>query len=88
MNVLRKTPCNLIGLHALPTHSEATEPVIKHRTYDPETKTLKKRTDEDVEMDTVENRIEGLAEKIIEEDTQQRAQDLVNSFIPLHCLLR
>ncbi|KAF7793264.1 hypothetical protein EIP86_004375 [Pleurotus ostreatoroseus] len=56
--------------------SEVAEPVIKHRTYDPETKTLKKRTDEDVEMDTVETRIEGLAEKIIEEDTQQRAQDL------------
>ena len=61
--------------------------MIKHRTYDPETKTLKKRTDEDVEMDTVETRIEGLAEKIIEEDTQQRAQDLVNSFMLLHCLI-
>lgn len=58
------------------------EPVIKHRSFDPETRTLKKRTnahDEDVEMeeDTVEHRVEGLAEKIIAEDAERRAQDLV-----------
>lgn len=64
-------------------YSEAAEPVIKHRIYDPETKTLKRRTDEDVEMDTVENHIEGLAEQIIEEDAQQRAQDLVSSMLGL-----
>ncbi|KAJ3554899.1 hypothetical protein NM688_g2866 [Phlebia brevispora] len=56
---------------------EVAEPIIKHRTYDPETKTLKKRTvDEDVEMDTVEKQVNGLAEQIIEEDAQQRAQEL------------
>ena len=32
-------------------------------------------------MDTVENHIEGLAEQIIEEDAQQRAQDLVSSML-------
>ena len=53
--------------------------MIKHRTYDPETKTLKKRTvDEDIEMDTVEKRVEGLAEQIIMEDEERRAQDLVS----------
>lgn len=54
------------------------EPVIKHRTYDPEKKTLKKHSpDEDVEMDTVEKRVDGLAEQIIKEDEERRAQDLV-----------
>ncbi|KAI0723750.1 mRNA splicing factor, partial [Cerioporus squamosus] len=61
--------------------SAEAEPVIKHRSFDPETRTLKKRTnahDEDVEMeeDTVEHRVEGLAEKIIAEDAERRAQDL------------
>ncbi|KAH9848905.1 mRNA splicing factor [Lenzites betulinus] len=53
-------------------------PVIKHRSFDPETRTLKKRgQEEDVEMeDTVEHQIEGLAEKIIAEDAARRAQDL------------
>ena len=59
-------------------HSEVTEPVIKHRTFDPETKTLKKHAaDEDVEMDTVEKQVDGLAERIIQEDEERRAQDLV-----------
>jgi len=53
------------------------EPLIKHRTFDPETRTLKKRAkDEDIEMETVEKEIEGLAEKIIQEDAERRAQDL------------
>ena len=61
-------------------HSDTTEPVIKHRTYDPETKTLKKRTqDDDVEMETVEKRVEGLAEQIIKQDEERRAQELVRS---------
>ena len=60
--------------------SPADEPVIKHRTFDPSTRTLKKHTnDEDVEMDTVEKNIEGLAEQIIQEDAERRAQDLVSS---------
>ncbi|EKM55058.1 uncharacterized protein PHACADRAFT_160984 [Phanerochaete carnosa HHB-10118-sp] len=53
------------------------EPLIKHRTFDPETRTLKKHTkDEDIEMETVEKEVEGLAEKIVQEDAERRAQDL------------
>ncbi|KAI0636400.1 mRNA splicing factor [Trametes polyzona] len=59
------------------TSGEA-EPVIKHRSFDPTTRTLKKHTqDEDVQMeDTVEHQVDGLAEKIIAEDAERRAQDL------------
>ncbi len=54
------------------------EPVVKHRTYDPETKTLKKHApDDDFDMDTVEKEVDGLAEQIIKEDEERRAQDLV-----------
>ena len=58
---------------------ENAEPLIKSRNFDPETRTLKKRgNDEDVEMeDTVEKNVEGLAEQIIKEDTEKRAQELV-----------
>lgn len=58
---------------------ENEEPLIKNRNFDPETRTLKKRgNDEDVEMeDTVEKNVEGLAERIIEEDVAKRAQELV-----------
>jgi coiled-coil domain-containing protein 12 len=60
-----------------PTHS-AGEAVIKHRTYDPNTKTLKKHvTDEDIEMDTVEKKVDGLAEQIVAEDAERRMQELV-----------
>ncbi|THG94432.1 hypothetical protein EW026_g7041 [Hermanssonia centrifuga] len=53
------------------------EPVVKHRTYDPETKTLKKHApDDDFDMDTVEKEVDGLAEQIIKEDEERRAQDL------------
>ncbi|PBL00426.1 mRNA splicing factor [Armillaria gallica] len=52
--------------------------IIKSRNFDPESRTLKKRTrQEDVEMeDTVEKNVEGVAEKIIAEDEQRRAQEL------------
>jgi len=53
-------------------------PLIKNRNFDPETRTLKKRGDEDIEMeDTVEKNVEGLAEQIIKEDAEKRAQELV-----------
>ncbi|TBU54358.1 hypothetical protein BD310DRAFT_988253 [Dichomitus squalens] len=57
---------------------EGDEPVIKDYTFDPETRTLKKRTNDDnVQMeDTVEHRVDGLAEKIIAEDAERRAQEL------------
>lgn len=61
------------------------EPVIKHRTFDPETRGLKKHTPEDdvVMEDTVEKKVEGLAEKIIAEDAERRAQELVSHTPPL-----
>lgn len=61
--------------------SELAKPVIKNRTFDPETRTLRKHAQtEDVEMqDTVERKIEGLAESIIAEDAERRAQDLVSA---------
>ncbi|TCD66193.1 hypothetical protein EIP91_001687 [Steccherinum ochraceum] len=53
------------------------EPVIKNRLFDPETRTLKKRGAEDIEMeDTVEKKVEGLAEQIIAEDAERRQQEL------------
>ncbi|KAI0371686.1 mRNA splicing factor [Pilatotrama ljubarskyi] len=58
--------------------SAESEPVIKHRSFDPNTRSLKKHTpEEDAQMeDTVEHQVEGLAEKIIAEDAERRAQDL------------
>ncbi|CAK5277332.1 unnamed protein product, partial [Mycena citricolor] len=55
------------------------EPVVKNRNFDPETRTLKKRVPltDDVDMeDTVERNVTGLAEKIIAEDEERRAQEL------------
>ena len=81
-------PCSLLNVRYC---NSAEEGVVKHRTYDPDTKTLKKHaTDGDVEMDTVEKNIEGLAEQIIEEDAERRAQELLWHFThivdvpPLH----
>lgn len=54
------------------------EPVLNTRNFDPETRTLRKRTQQDVELeDTIEKNVEGLAERIIAEDEERRAQDLV-----------
>ncbi|KAJ7444869.1 mRNA splicing factor [Mycena latifolia] len=55
------------------------EPVIKSRNFDPESRTLKKRAiaPDDVDMeDTVERNVAGLAENIIAEDEERRAQEL------------
>ncbi|KAJ7156983.1 cwf18 pre-mRNA splicing factor-domain-containing protein [Mycena crocata] len=56
----------------------STEPIIKSRNFDPESRTLKKRAiiSEDVDMDTVERDVAGLAENIIAEDEERRAQEL------------
>ncbi|KAJ7219511.1 mRNA splicing factor, partial [Mycena pura] len=54
-------------------------PIIKNRNFDPGTRTLKKRPvfQEDAEMkDTVEHNVAGLAENIIAEDEERRAQEL------------
>ncbi|TFY82992.1 hypothetical protein EWM64_g1029 [Hericium alpestre] len=63
---------------AVDEESTATpEPILATRNFDPETRTLRKRTVEDVEMDdTVEREVEGLAERIIAEDEERRAQEL------------
>ncbi|KDR73579.1 hypothetical protein GALMADRAFT_620576 [Galerina marginata CBS 339.88] len=53
------------------------EPLIKNRNFDPESRTLRKRTQADVVMeDTVENQVKGLAEQIIADDEKRRAQEL------------
>ncbi|CAA7271489.1 unnamed protein product [Cyclocybe aegerita] len=53
------------------------EPLIKTRNFDPESRTLKKHTQDDVVMqDTVENQVAGLAEQIIADDEKRRAQEL------------
>ncbi|KAJ7087799.1 mRNA splicing factor [Mycena epipterygia] len=59
--------------------SSPAEPVIKSRNFDPESRTLKKRAiiPDDVDMeDTVERDVAGLAENIIAEDEERRAQEL------------
>ncbi|KAG2147204.1 mRNA splicing factor [Suillus cothurnatus] len=51
--------------------------VLLSRNYDPDTRTLKKPSKNDVlTTDTVEKAIEGVAEMIIAEDERQRAQEL------------
>ncbi|KAF9014049.1 cwf18 pre-mRNA splicing factor-domain-containing protein [Cyathus striatus] len=54
------------------------ESLIKTRNFDPVSRTIKKRSrTEDIEMeDTVEKNVEGLAEAIIAEDEQKRAEEL------------
>ncbi|KZT26591.1 mRNA splicing factor [Neolentinus lepideus HHB14362 ss-1] len=52
------------------------EALIRTRNFDPETRTLKKHI-QDVEMeDTVEKAVGGLADRIIAEDEERRAQEL------------
>ncbi|KAG6909631.1 hypothetical protein DXG01_016413 [Tephrocybe rancida] len=50
--------------------------LIKSRNYDPESRTIRKRNPLEVNEDTVEKNVEGLAELIITEDEQRRAQEL------------
>jgi len=57
---------------AQPSEEEAP---LKLRSFDPESRTLRKHAPED-EEDTVEKNVEGLAEQIIKEDEQKRAEDL------------
>ncbi|ODN82725.1 hypothetical protein L202_01010 [Cryptococcus amylolentus CBS 6039] len=49
---------------------------LKQRNYDPETRNLRKRDAEDGNQDTVEKAVEGLAEMIIKEDEEKRAEEL------------
>ncbi|KAG2158495.1 cwf18 pre-mRNA splicing factor-domain-containing protein [Suillus bovinus] len=51
--------------------------VLLSRNYDPETRTLKKHSKNEVlTTDTIEKDVEGVAERIIAEDERQRAQEL------------
>lgn len=53
--------------------------LLKQRNFDPETRTLRKRDQTDVEEDTVERNVEGVAEQIIAEDEARRQQELVRA---------
>ncbi|KAF8831083.1 cwf18 pre-mRNA splicing factor-domain-containing protein [Lentinula edodes] len=64
-------------LQELKQRKEASQGIIKNRNFDPESRTLKKHTaSEDVEMDTVEKNIDGLAQLVIAEDEEKRAEEL------------
>ena len=57
---------------------------MTQRNFDPETRTLRKRTQVDAELeDSLEKNVEGLAERIIVEDEERRAQDLVRCLFVL-----
>ncbi|KAF8891222.1 cwf18 pre-mRNA splicing factor-domain-containing protein [Infundibulicybe gibba] len=58
--------------------NETNDTIIKNRNFDPETRTLKKHTrlEDTIMDDTVEKNVKGLAETIIAEDEQRRAQEL------------
>ncbi|KAF8510986.1 mRNA splicing factor [Hysterangium stoloniferum] len=49
---------------------------LKQRNFDPETRTLRKHIPSEVQEDTVEKNVEGLAEQIIVEDAERREQEL------------
>ncbi|KAH8826935.1 mRNA splicing factor [Flagelloscypha sp. PMI_526] len=68
----------LIALRRRKDGEQVDEPIISHRNFDPTSRTLRKRDvqDADMNVDTVENNVEGLAEKIIKEDEARRAQEL------------
>ena len=52
--------------------------VLLGRNYDPETRTIRKHArNEALLEDTVEKNVEGMAQMIISEDEQRRAQELV-----------
>lgn len=52
---------------------------MKTRNYDPASRTLRKHArEDDMEQDTVEKEVEGLAHKIIAEDETRRGQELVS----------
>jgi coiled-coil domain-containing protein 12 len=53
--------------------------VLSTRNFDPTTRTLRKRGVDDGENeDTVEKAVEGVAERVLTEDEERQAQDLVS----------
>lgn len=63
--------CSRRGADTSDTHF-----TFKQRNYDPETRQARKR--EGADEDTVEKAVEGLAEEIIAEDEERRAEELVS----------
>jgi len=55
---------------------ETSGSILSARNFDPETRTLRRRNAVEQTEDTVENAVDGLAERIIAEDEERRAQDL------------
>ncbi|KAF9030839.1 mRNA splicing factor [Hymenopellis radicata] len=67
----------LLALRRRKAGENVDEPIIKNRNFDPESRTLKKRTrDEETLEDTVEKNVQGMAQMIIKEDTERQAQEL------------
>jgi len=73
------------GTELIRAASGDANPVLVNRNFDPETRTLRKHQT-NVEMDTLESNVRGLAEQIIAEDEAKRAQDLVTVISPLKFL--
>ena len=59
--------------------------MFKQRNYDPETRRFRRHGDGSEEQDTVEKAVEGLALKIIAEDDERRAQELVCCALVIGC---
>lgn len=60
-------------------NTSSREPILSTRNFDPGSRTLRKRNagDDDVE-DTVEKDVSGLAEAIVAQEEEARAQELVS----------
>ncbi|KAJ3770760.1 mRNA splicing factor [Lentinula raphanica] len=77
MSLAETSDARKARLLELKKRKENSQGIIKNRNFDPESRTLKKHAgSEDVEMDTVEKKVEGLAEQVIAEDEEKRAEDL------------
>ncbi|KAJ3826445.1 mRNA splicing factor [Lentinula raphanica] len=77
MSLAETSDARKARLLELKKRKETSQGIIKNRNFDPESRTLKKHAgSEDVEMDTVEKKVEGLAEQVIAEDEEKRAEDL------------
>ncbi|EJU05608.1 mRNA splicing factor [Dacryopinax primogenitus] len=71
LHALRKRKLGENGQEAV----NGEEPPLKQRAFDPETRALRRHGDVD-EEDTVEKNVDGLAQLIIQEDEEKRAEDL------------
>lgn len=66
------------NLHRRKANSSTTHFAFKQRNFDPETRQARKRGVGEGGEDTVEKAVEGLAEEIVQEDEERRAEDLVS----------